>query len=79
MFEITWFIVPSLCATLMFMLDKSFYGNMIYCVGYPLLIWHNIQIGDNSQISYFSILLVMTIIGVCRHVWRNKKRLTKSV
>lgn len=46
------------------MVNKAFYANVIYCFGYLLLIWHNYNSGDNSQMIYFTILEIMSIVGV---------------
>ena len=44
--------------------QQSIHANMIYCFGYLLFIWHNYNSGDSSQMIYFTILEIMSIVGV---------------
>jgi len=39
----------------------------IYFVGYILMIAHNYQNGDTTQIIYFSLLEVLTIVAIYNH------------
>lgn len=55
----------------MVMVNKAFYANMIYCFGYLLFIWHNYNSGDSSQMIYFTILEVMSIIGVFLYLYQT--------
>lgn len=75
MFEIPWIIVPSVIGTAMVMLDKSFYANLLYCVGNLLLLYHNLQNGDMSQVILFGIYEIMSVIGVILYLHdRQSKR-----
>jgi uncharacterized membrane protein len=73
MIETIWIIVPNLIASYMVMVNKAFYANLIYCFGYLLFIWHNYNSGDSSQMIYFTILEVMSIIGVFLYLYSTKK------
>lgn len=64
MIETIWIIIPNLIASYMVMVNKAFYANVIYCFGYLLFIWHNFNSGDSSQVIYFTILEIMSIVGV---------------
>jgi hypothetical protein len=54
------------------MLNKPFYSNLIYCIGYPILIWHNMVIGDPTQMNYFILLEIISIIGVIYYIYSCK-------
>ncbi len=73
MIETIWIIVPNLIASYMVMVNKAFYANLIYCFGYLLFIWHNYNSGDSSQMIYFTILEVMSIVGVFLYLYSTKK------
>jgi hypothetical protein len=75
MIETIWIIIPNLIASYMVMVNKAFYANMIYCFGYLLFIWHNYNLGDSSQMIYFTILEIMSIIGVFLYIYSTKKTL----
>lgn len=71
---ISWIIIPNLIAVYMVMINRAFYANVIYCFGYLLFVWCNYTIGDNTQLFYFTILEIMSIIGVCYYFYITKKR-----
>ncbi|AYK15887.1 hypothetical protein AOB57_012420 [Methanosarcina flavescens] len=71
MIETIWIIVPNLIASYMVMVNKAFYANMIYCFCYLLLIWHNYNSGDSSQMIYFTILEIMSIVGVFLYIYQT--------
>lgn len=73
MIETIWIIIPNLIASYMVMVNKAFYANLIYCFGYLLFIWHNYNSGDSSQMIYFTILEVMSIVGVFLYLYSTKK------
>jgi di/tricarboxylate transporter len=73
MIETIWIIIPNLIASYMVMVNKAFYANMIYCFGYLLFIWHNYNSGDSSQMIYFTILEIMSIIGVFLYLYSTRK------
>ena len=76
MIETIWIIIPNLIASYMVMVNKAFYANMIYCFGYLLFILHNYNSGDSSQMIYFTILEIMSIVGVFLYIYIPlKKRL----
>ena len=64
---------PNLIASYMVMVNKAFYANMIYCFGYLLFIWHNYNSGDSSQMIYFTILEIMSIVGVFLYLYTAGK------
>jgi hypothetical protein len=66
-------IVPNLIASYMVMVNKAFYANVIYCFGYLLFIWHNYNSGDSSQMIYFTILEIMSVVGVFIYIYSVKK------
>lgn len=57
----------------MVMVNKAFYANVIYCFGYLLFIWHNFNSGDSSQVIYFTILEIMSIVGVFLYLHTSKR------
>jgi len=61
-------ILPNLTAQLMCSLNKAFYSNLIYSFGYLLFIYHNLKIGDPTQLKYFVILEAMAVGGVIIHL-----------
>lgn len=65
--------IPNILAQFMSSLNKAFYANLIYSIGYIPFIWHNIKIGDPFQIKYFSLLEVLAVSGVIWHLWKNRK------
>jgi hypothetical protein len=73
MIETIWIIVPNLIASYMVMVNKAFYANAIYCFGYLLFIWHNYNSGDSSQMIYFTILEIMSIVGVFLYMYSTRK------
>lgn len=73
MIENIWIIIPNIIASYMVMVNKAFYANVIYCFGYLLFIWHNYNSGDSSQMIYFTILEVMSIVGVFLYLYTTKK------
>jgi ABC-type Fe3+-siderophore transport system permease subunit len=79
MIEIPWLIIPNLVASGFLTCNKAFMANLIYCFGYLLLIWHNIQIGDSPQMIYFSLLEIMSIVGVFYFLYINRKTLKKRL
>jgi hypothetical protein len=66
-------IVPNLIASYMVMVNKAFYANVIYCFGYLLFIWHNYNSGDSSQMIYFTILEIMSVVGVFIYIYSIRK------
>jgi hypothetical protein len=66
-------IVPNLIASYMVMVNKAFYANVIYCFGYLLFIWHNYSSGDSSQMIYFTILEIMSVVGVFIYIYSVRK------
>ena len=74
MIEGIWIIIPNLIASYMVMVNKAFYANLIYCFGYLLFIWHNYNSGDSSQVIYFTILEIMSIIGVFLYIIINNSQ-----
>jgi deoxyuridine 5'-triphosphate nucleotidohydrolase len=75
--DIPWLIFPNLIASYMLMRNKAFEANLIYSFGYILLIWHNIKLGDSSQIIYFTILEIMSIVGIFLYLYYKEKRLSQ--
>ena len=73
MIENIWIIVPNIIASYMVMVNKAFYANVIYCFGYLLFIWHNYNSGDSSQMIYFTILEVMSIVGIFLYLYTARK------
>lgn len=73
MIETIWIIIPNLIASYMVMVNKAFYANVIYCFGYLLFIWHNYNSGDSSQMIYFTILEIMSIVGVFLYLCSTRK------
>lgn len=55
------------------MVNKAFYANVIYCFGYLLFIWHNYNSGDSSQMIYFTILEIMSVVGVFIYIYSVRK------
>jgi hypothetical protein len=68
-----WIIIPNLIASYMVMVNKAFYANVIYCFGYLLFIWHNYNSGDSSQLIYFTILEIMSVVGVFLYMYSTRK------
>jgi hypothetical protein len=66
-------IVPNLIASYMVMVNKAFYANVIYCFGYLLFIWHNYNSGDSLQMIYFTVLEIMSIVGVFIYIHSTRK------
>jgi len=56
--------LPNILAQFACMVNKAFYANLIYCVGYIPFIYRNHKRGDNIQKWYFIFLWVMSICGV---------------
>jgi uncharacterized membrane protein len=75
MIETIWIIIPNLIASYMVMVNKAFYANVIYCFGYLLFIWHNYNSGDSSQMIYFTILEIMSIVGVFLYLYSTRKNI----
>ncbi len=73
MIENIWIIIPNIIASYMVMVNRAFYANVIYCFGYLLFIWHNYNSGDSSQMIYFTILEVMSIVGVFLYLYTTRK------
>ena len=73
MIETILMITPNLIASYMVMVNKAFYANVIYCFGYLLFIWHNYNSGDSSQMIYFTILEIMSIVGVFIYFYSIRK------
>jgi hypothetical protein len=71
MFELL-IIIPNFIAQLACSMNKAYYSNLIYSFGYLLFIWHNIKIGDNPQLFYFSVMEIMAVSGVIWYIWKNK-------
>jgi hypothetical protein len=65
-------ILPNIVASYLLMVGKAFEANLVYSFGYVLLIWHNLQIEDSSQVFYFAVLEVMAVMGVCLYI-RGKR------
>jgi hypothetical protein len=61
------FILPNIAATLYLVKEKAYQANLLYFVGYILMIAHNYQNGDTTQIIYFSLLEVLTIVAIYNH------------
>ncbi|MGB9928598.1 MAG: hypothetical protein ACPK85_09360 [Methanosarcina sp.] len=78
MIETIWIIIPNLIASYMVMVNKAFYANLIYCFGYLLFIWHNYNSGDSSQMIYFTILEIMSIVGVFLYIYTARKTTGKT-
>jgi hypothetical protein len=53
-------IIASLCV----MLNKSFYANVLFSIGFIGLTWHNYEIGQFTQALYFGILEIIAVIGI---------------
>lgn len=53
------------------MCNKSFWSNLIFMIGYPIMIYHNIQIGDSTQTQYFILLEIFAIIGVINCLYKK--------
>lgn len=73
MIENIWIIIPNIIASYMVIVNKAFYANVVYCFGYLLFIWHNYNSGDSSQMIYFTILEVMSIVGVFLYLYTTRK------
>ena len=61
-------ILPNIVATYFLMKDDAFKGNLLYFIGYILMIIHNYQNGDLVQTFYFTLVWIMTIIGIRKHL-----------
>ena len=60
-------IVPNLLATVYLTKEKAYQANLLYLIGYLLMIAHNYNGGDTVQLIYFVILEIMTIYAVIKH------------
>lgn len=79
MLDISPLIIPNLIAGYMCMKNKAYQANLIYSFGYLLFIYHNFKIGDTSQLVYFSILEVMSVIGVMLYYWKKRRCMIKGL
>ena len=61
------FILPNIAATLYLVKEKAYQANLLYFIGYILMIIHNYQSGDTPQIIYFSLLEVLSIAAIYNH------------
>lgn len=57
-------ILPNLFAGFLLMGNQAFLANAVYTAGYIPFIMRNKRQGDNSQVVYFVILEIMSVIGV---------------
>jgi hypothetical protein len=66
-------MLPNLAAGYLTMRNNAFMANCVYCLGYVLFIWYNIQrTHDLMQVIYFSLLWVMAMLGVMLYLWNKK-------
>lgn len=73
MFELL-IIVPNLIAGFLLMRNNAFWANAVYCIGYLPFIYRNFIQDDMTQTIYFSILWVMSIIGVICVTMNHKEK-----
>ena len=66
-------VLPNIIAQLACTMNKAFYSNLFYSVGYLFFIWHNIKIGDPIQTGYFTFMEFAAVSGVIWYLWKNKK------
>lgn len=65
-------LAPNICATYFLMKEDAFKSNLLYFIGYILMIYYNLKINDPLQIFYFSLLWIMTVAGILHHVKNSK-------
>lgn len=65
-------ILPNLIASYLLMMGNAHKANFVYSFGYILLIWHNLQIEDSSQVVYFVVLEVMAVMGVILYLKKRR-------
>ena len=70
---LTWFVIPNLIATGFVTFNKAFYANIVYCVGYLCMYYHNYSINDPSQIFYFIVMEFSAICGVIYYCYKVRK------
>lgn len=60
-------LAPNICATYFLMKEDAYKSNLLYFIGYILMILYNLRIHDSLQTFYFSLLWIMTVAGIIHH------------
>jgi hypothetical protein len=60
--------LPNILAQFAITCNQAYYANLLYCIGYPPFMYRNWKRGDNLQLGYFSLLWVLSALGVVSYL-----------
>jgi hypothetical protein len=61
---LTTVITANIIGVLMVSLGRPLYANLIWVITNPLLVYHNLCIGQRGQATMFTIYMILAVFGV---------------